>query len=172
MQIRAQLTNLQLQPLVVPTVALEVIDQAGKVQTVTLRPDPARAGTYAGQFTALQAGRCRLELPIPESDNERLTREIEFRLPHLEQENVQRNDALLAHLALETGGKYYPELESALSPGATDPIVRQLKDRTKTSILIGKPSQTLEETFMKWAMFGFCGVLCLEWLIRRLSKLA
>jgi hypothetical protein len=171
-QIRAQLTNLQLQPLVVPTLALEVIDQKGKVQTVMLRPDPGRAGTYAGQFSGVQAGRCRLELPVPDSDNERLTREVEFRLPHLEQENVQRNDALLAHLALETGGKYYQELDNALSPSATDPIAGQLKDRTKTSILIGKPSQTLEEEFLKWAMFSLCGVLCLEWLIRRLSKLA
>ena len=90
----------------------------------------------------------------------------------MEQENVQRNDALLARLALETGGKYYQELGYALSPNATDPIAGRLKDRTKTSILIGKPSRTLEETFMKWAMFSLCGVLCLEWFIRRLSKLA
>ena len=130
------MTNSQLQPLAAPTVPLELINQSGgKVQTVTLRPDASRAGMYSGQFTAVQQGRYHLELLIPESDNERLTREIEVRLPQLEQENIQRNDALLARLAEETGGEYYRELDAAMNPSSRDPLVPKLKDRTKTSIL-------------------------------------
>ncbi len=172
-QIRAQLTNSQLQPLAAPTVPLELINQSGgKVQTVTLRPDASRAGMYSGQFTAVQQGRYHLELLIPESDNERLTREIEVRLPQLEQENIQRNDALLARLAEETGGEYYRELDAAMNPSSRDPLVPKLKDRTKTSILTEAPSREWQEMFMRWAMFSLCSVLCLEWLIRRLLKLA
>ncbi len=44
---------------------------------------------------------------MPESDNERLIRRISVRLPELERENPQRNDALLSQIARETGGKYY-----------------------------------------------------------------
>jgi hypothetical protein len=76
-EIRAQLTNAQLAPLVAQTVPLQVFQPGGKVQTITLRPDPSRAGTYAGQFTALDEGDYRLELLVPESTDERLTRRIQ-----------------------------------------------------------------------------------------------
>ncbi len=44
---------------------------------------------------------------MPESDNERLIRRIQVRMPELERENPQRNDALLSRIAKQTGGKYY-----------------------------------------------------------------
>ena len=44
---------------------------------------------------------------MPESDNERLTRRIQVKVPDLERENPRRNDALLSAIASGTGGKYY-----------------------------------------------------------------
>jgi len=171
-EIRAQLTNAQLQPLVAPSVSLEVFQPDGKVQTIRLRADPNRPGLFAGQITLLQEGDYRLELPVPESDNERLTRRVLVRLPDLERENPQRNDALLSRLAEGSSGRYYRDLETALAPGTSDTLAGQLRDCTRTSILTEARNPAWEQFWRQVMMFGLCGVLCLEWLIRRLLKLA
>lgn len=171
-RIRAQLTDVRLEPLDVPEVNLEVTLPSGAIQTVVLRADPSRVGMYAGQITALAEGVYRLELPVPESDEERLSRRIQVVLPDLERENPQRDDALLARLADGTGGKYYDKLIEAVDPRGADPLVARLKDRTKTVIFAAAPDPLFEEPWLFYLLLAICGVLCLEWLIRRLFKLA
>ncbi len=171
-QIRAQLTNAQLQPLRAAKVPMEVIQPDRSVQTVMLQPDAARPGMFVGQITVLREGAYRLELPVPESDNERLTRRIQVRLPDLERENPERNDKLLHRIAEGSGGKCYTDLNAALGPDSADPLVAQLKDRTRTSILSETPDPLQERAWLRWMMLVVCGLLCGEWLVRRLSKLA
>lgn len=171
-EVRAQLTNSRLEPLDVPSVNLEVIQPGGAVQTVVLRRDPVRVGTYFGQFQALQEGTYRLELPVPESDRERLARRIQVKVPDLERENPQRNDALLSAVAKSTGGRYYVGVKSILTDDGPESLIAQLPDRTNTVILTAAPNPKWEETWLRWMMGLLCGLLCLEWLIRRLSKLA
>ncbi len=169
-EVRAQLTDVRLEPLDAPEVALQVVLPDGAVQTVALKPDPSRTGTYAGRFPVLQEGSYRLELPVPESRDERLLRRIQVNVPDLERENPARNDALLGQIAERTGGKYYTGLETAL--GSTDEsLVALLKDRTRTIIVPEAPDPVWEETWLRWMMCVLCGVLCFEWLIRRLFKM-
>lgn len=171
-QIRAQVTNAQLQPLESPGVPLEIYIEGGAAQTINLRPDPTRKGMYIGQFTALAEGAYRLELPVPESNNERLVRRIQVRLPDLEADNPQRNDPLLSRVAEASGGKYYNDLNLAFSIDSSDPLIDRLKDRTKTTILTSAPNPLDERRWLGWLMGIICGLLCIEWLIRRLVKLA
>ncbi|MCR4414917.1 MAG: hypothetical protein NUV77_21065 [Thermoguttaceae bacterium] len=171
-EIRAQLTGAQLQPLTAPSVPVEVVQPDGKVQTITLRPDASRAGMYAGQLTLLQEGAYRLELLVPESDNERLTRRLQVRLPDLERETPQRNDQLLTRIAQGTGARYYPQIETAVAADSSESLASQLRDCTKTSILTDARNEVWEETWRRWVMFALCGILCMEWLLRRLAKLA
>jgi hypothetical protein len=171
-EVRAQLTNARLEPLDMPTVKLQVIHPNGTAQTVALRRDASRAGAYAGQFPALQEGTYRLELPVPESENERLSRRIQVKVPDLERENPRRNDALLSAIAKGTGGEYYKGLTSAIAPKGATALVNELKDRTSTVILPVTPDPQQEENWLRWMMIGLCGLLCMEWLIRRLLKLA
>ena len=77
-------------------------------------PIPAGRARTLGQFPAVQEGTYRLELPVPESDNERLSRRIQVKVPDLERENPRRNDALLSAIASGTGGKYYVGIECAI----------------------------------------------------------
>ena len=107
---------------------------------------------------------------MPESDNERLVRRISVRLPELERENPQRNDALLSQIAKQTGGKYYVGVDAILR--GESPLATALPDRTSTVIQTESPDPKWEDTWLRWMMFALCGVLCLEWLIRRLMKLA
>lgn len=168
-EVRAQMTDARLEPLRVPSVNLQVGQPDGTTQTIALRADKARAGAYLGHFPATQEGTYRLELVVPESENERLTRRIQVKAPDLERENPRRNDALMTMLAKNTGGKYYIGMPKALGP---DGLVDQLKDRTATVILTAAPNPEWEETWLRWMMFSLCGLLCLEWLLRRLLKLA
>jgi hypothetical protein len=171
-EVRAQLTDARLEPLKAPSVSLQVIAPDGGSQTLALKPDPSRQGTFVGQFPALQEGSYRLELPVPESDNERLTRRVQVKVPELERENPQRDDALLGGIAENSGpgGRYYIGMNSIFS--GDHPLVRELKDRTTTVIQPESPDPKSEEQWLKWMMFALCGLLCLEWLIRRLVKLA
>jgi hypothetical protein len=100
-----------------------------------------------------------------------LTRRIQVKAPDLERENPRRNDALLSAIATATGGKYYIGVDAAFDsqPGA---LASQLKDQTATVILTAAPNPKWEETWLRWMMCSLCGLLCLEWLIRRLMKLA
>jgi hypothetical protein len=169
-EVRAQLMNSRLQPLVAESVQLQAYAPGGTVQNVTLRPDTSRKGTYQGQFTAAEEGAYRLELAVPETDNERLTRRIQVKMPELERENPQRNDELLGRIAKQTGGKYYVGVEGIFRDKPT--LMEQLPDRTSTIIQTGVPNPLWEETWLRWMMIALCGLLCLEWLIRRLAKLA
>ena len=171
-QIKAQLTDARLDPLNEPSVPLQVIHPDGSLRTIALEPDESRDGTYAGQITVLQEGGYRLELPVPDSDETRITRRIRVSLPDLEMQKPERNETLLNRIATGTGGRYYHDLETALATDGPDPLLRLLKDRTRTSILTAAPDRLWEQTWMQWVMYVLAGLLCLEWLIRRLLKLA
>jgi hypothetical protein len=171
-EVRAQLTTARLEPLVKPSVNLQVIPPDGPIQTVAMRADPARAGAYLGQFPAVKEGTYRLELPVPESGGERLSRRLQVKVSDLERENPRRNDALLSAIAKNTGGKYYVGIRSAIDAGSPSSLPRQLKDKTTTVIQPIAPNPQWEETWLRWMMVVLCGLLCFEWLIRRLVKLA
>ncbi|MFZ5828440.1 MAG: VWA domain-containing protein, partial [Planctomycetota bacterium] len=165
-----RLTNAQLEPLELPSVDLQVMEPDQSVQTVAMRPDPTRVGTYLGQFPVLKEGEYRLELPLPDSSDERLTQRILVEIPNLERERPQRNDAVLSQLAQTTGGQYFVGLSAILDPSI--PLVSQLDDRTKTITLTASLSKEWEEQWLWWAMLALMGLLSLEWLLRRLFRLA
>lgn len=167
--VRAQVTDAQLEPLDAPQLPLQVVLPDNTTQTIQLAPDPRRVGTYSGQFSARQEGNYRLELPVPESDDERLTRRVQVRVPDLERENPQRNDALLSEIAEATGGRYFRGLDEALGRGGTEPLAALLKDQSKTLPVSDAPQPLWDN---RWFLFAICGFLCLEWFVRRISKLA
>ncbi len=170
--LRAQLSNAQFEPLDVPQVTLQIVLPDSTVQSLVLTADQERKGMYGGQFTALQEGTYRLELAVPGSEEEPLSRRIQVKVPDLERENPQRNDALLSELAERTGGLYYVGADSALGRRGMPAVAAQLKDRTEVTYLAGVKDLEFEERWM-WILLGvICGALFLEWTIRRLSKLA
>jgi hypothetical protein len=167
--VRAQLTDAQLRPLAEPSVLLQVIAPDGLPQSITLAADAQREGAYQGQFTARQEGAYRLQLELPDSDEEILSRRIQVRIPDLEREQARRNDALLYAVADATGGRYYKGAAEALQASPGERLTDQLRDRSRTVTLPAAPNKLWDNW---WVLGGLCGVLCLEWLVRRLSRLA
>ena len=119
--IDARLTDAQHQPLDLPKIIAEVSPQSGPPQMVPLFADPSRKGTFHGQFSALQAGPHRIELPIPDSVEDPLARQIIVKVPDLERDNPQRNDPLMNEIASGTGGRYYIGVNAALGDGGKLP---------------------------------------------------
>ena len=170
--VRAQLSDARFEPLDLPNVTVSVVHPDSTSHALQLTRDPARRGMYFGQFTALKEGTYRLEMPVPDSEAERLSRRIQVRVPDLERENPERNDALLSELAKRTSGLYYVGAESVLGSSGVPPLVNQLRDRTETTYLAGVTDRDFEFQWMQALVAVICGALTLEWLIRRLVRLA
>jgi hypothetical protein len=64
-------------------------------------------------------------------------------------------------------------LDAALgrTTGGT-PLVNALQAQDYVSYLPGTPDRDFDRRLMTWLLVLICGVLSLEWLVRRLSKLA
>ena len=170
--LRANVSNAQFEPLTIPQLPIQVMLPDSTVTTVSLNPDPNRKGMYLGQFTVLQEGTYRIELAVPDSDGEQVTRRIQVKVPDLERENPERNDALLSEIADRTGGLYYVGADAVLGGKGMPPLAAQLNDRTEVTYLPGVVDREYERDWMNGILAIVCGALCFEWLIRRLSKLA
>jgi FtsH-binding integral membrane protein len=178
--VRASLTDEQFQPLVQQEVAATLISPNGNRQPFKLQhvsstgqlDDTSKDGSYSSQFTALQEGDYRIELPIPNSEQlDVLTRTVRVRVPDREVETPQRNDALLNELATATGGVYFPDLNQAASAAAAG-LVAALVPQDQETYIPGTPDRAFQQRLMTWLMGLICGALCVEWTIRRLNKLA
>ncbi|MBI3860384.1 MAG: VWA domain-containing protein, partial [Planctomycetia bacterium] len=113
-QVRTRLLDPQFKEYQAEKVTLEIYDPTGKPMTppLVLLADKTRPGHFGGAFVAALPGTYKLELPIPES-NEQLKGSVSVRLPNLEFDHPEQNEQLLRSLARpETGGAYV-KLEDA-----------------------------------------------------------
>ncbi len=164
-QIRANLLDQQFKELVAAHVDLEVVDPRGKrlVPPLQLQADKTRAGQFQGTLTANLPGRYRLELPIPDS-NEQVVQYLQVEVPKLEFVKPEQDAAQLQRLATaELGGKYLP-FESAEKE-----LASLLPDRSTTKIQFDVPRALWDR---QWVLYLLIGLLSVEWLTRKLLKLA
>jgi hypothetical protein len=171
--VRAQLSTASREPYVAPRVSARVTEPDGDGRNVELLADESRPGNFVGQFTISSEGSYRIELPAPDAPDEQLVKRITATVPDLEFEETQRNEALLTALAARTGGRYYASPRLAIDgEGGVPPAAELVESRAETKILRGKPDERFAEQLNHWLLAVICGALSLEWLLRRLSKLA
>lgn len=170
--VRASVVDAQFQPLQDKSVTVTLRQPDQTMQTLELQQaDGVREGMYAGRFMATQPGDYRLELALP-GDGEPviLEREVRVKLPNLEIERPQRNDAELSRIAKETSGTYYVGMPAAVA-GET-PLAASLISKRRETFLPGTPDRDFQQRLRSWLLALIVGALSLEWLIRRLNKLA
>ena len=68
-------------------------------------------------------------------------------------------------------GDYYVGLGAAVGTGRA-PLARILQPQDQVSYLPGSRDKKFEQILMTWLMVLICGALALEWLVRRLVRLA
>ncbi len=163
-RLRARLLDAQFQPLIMDSVPLEVFDPQGKplVPSPKLRKDETRPGEFVGDFRVSLPGVYKLDLTVPESDD-RLVDVLTVALPKLEDQDVRQNVTLLRDLVRDTGGEYVTLAEAA------DRLPGLLPNRGEP-FTIDERLRTLWDR--DWVMYLLVTLLGIEWLTRKLLKLA
>ncbi|MCH7729331.1 MAG: hypothetical protein IH991_23070, partial [Planctomycetes bacterium] len=52
------------------------------------------------------------------------------------------------------------------------PLSQAIKTNDQVTTITGNPDGMFTKRLMEWLLGIICGVLCVEWIIRRLSRLA
>jgi hypothetical protein len=173
--VRAVLRDASFQPTIMPEAQAKLIDPSGRSTPLNLAPipDPSQPGVYLGQFFTKASGTYEVQLPVGGlADQQLLSQQVTVRVPALEIQRPQRNDPLLSELANRTGGKYWIGMESLVSDAKILPLVQAIEPRDQTNFLPGAPDREFQQRLMGILMALIVGSLSMEWLIRRLSKLA
>ena len=176
--VRAVLTDAQYRPLELPRVIAELDSATGEKREIVLRPleGQPRAGTYGGQFVAKTSGSFELQLLLGDALDEQVLRQpIQIRLPTLELERPQRGDTSLRAVAAATGGKFAEG--SGSDPDDSDVttplnVVISIEPRPQTTVLPGTPDRDFHRRRNASLIWLVGGALALEWLLRRLNRLA
>jgi hypothetical protein len=171
--LRARLSDAQHNPLTLDNVTTHVMRPDGVAEPVTLAAEADRPGMYVGQLTVLQEGTYQAALALPGVSDEPLTRYVQVRVPDRERKNAQRNETLLTSLATETGGQYYARLEAAAyGDDALKPLAEVISSRAEVQTIKGAPDRQFAERQMHWLLGVVAGALFVEWVVRRLNRLA
>ena len=171
--VRTRLTDQQHEPLLAASVPVQLIRPDQQTEVIRLTALADQPGVFVGQFSASQAGVCEIVLTVPGQADQQLTRQIEVRATDLERLAPERNTGLLATVADVTGGAYYPELTVALEgDGDVLPVASRIPDRTEIRVLDGAPDEKFARAQVHWLLGIICTALFLEWIVRRLCRLA
>jgi hypothetical protein len=171
--LRARLSNARHEPLTQDTVIAQVMRPDRSADAVKLQADPQHPGMYLGQFAAHQEGTYQVVLPVPDSNEEPFSKYIQVRVPDLERAHPERNEPLLAGLAKETGGQYYVQLNDAVRGNANQkPLPESIASRAEVKLLKGAPDGDFAQLEMRSLLGVIAGALFLEWIVRRLNRLA
>lgn len=164
--VRVRLLDQQYQPLAAESVKMEVVDPNGRrfVNPVDLTADKTdeRPGQFVGGFRASLEGKYTMEVAVPDSKQVE-TKTITVTVPDLESQNPQQHSEKLISLARDTGGGYLP-LDEALAG-----IPPKLPDRSQQFQIEDRPVPKWDES---WVLYLLVGLLSVEWLTRKLLKLA
>lgn len=171
--LRGRLSDERHEPLTVESVTAQIIRPDNSSDTVNLSADEEQPGMYIGQFVVRQEGTYQVALPVPGSQEEPFSKFIQVRVPDLERVHPERNVPLLTSLAKDTGGVYYPRLElAAYGDAQTMPLGKAIPSRAEVKLLKGAPDKAFEQRQMTWLLGVIAGALFIEWIVRRLNRLA
>ena len=171
--VRAQLSTESQEPLIAERVTARISDPKGNGRNLAMAADEDRPGNFIGQFSVRQEGAYRIELPVPDVLDEQLVRWLHVSAPNLEFDQTRRNENLLAAVANRSGGRYYTNLANVTkSTSDLQSIAKLIDSRAETRILRGTPDRDFTEWLNRILLSVICGVLCLEWIVRRVMRLA
>ncbi|MFO7906749.1 MAG: hypothetical protein ACQESR_25895 [Planctomycetota bacterium] len=178
--VRAMLSDVQHRPLQLESVPAMLLQPDGTRESMVLRQvqNAARDGMYEAQFPALQVGDYRIEVtPTEDNREELLTAKVRVRAPTLEIEQPQLDEPLLVEMCETTeqlGGAYFRGFDAAMNRTGANrtTLAATIQPNNQVVYLPESIDKSFDQKLMGWLMGLIVGFLCLEWLVRRLSKLA
>ncbi|OYP28869.1 hypothetical protein [Rhodopirellula sp. MGV] len=173
--VRAVLTDEQFEPLTVSEVKATLLTPQGAPQEVRLTPvqGETRPGTYDGRFVVRQPGDHELQLTLGDTlEAVELRQNVAVRMPTIELERPQRNDEALAELASATGGRYWKLDELENRETLISQLTETIRPQPQLTVLPGTPDSMFAMRRNAVLMWLLASMLTMEWVIRRLHRLA
>ena len=173
--IRAVLTDEQFEPLDLPSVPVKLLAPGGRIDDLTLMPleGEPRPGTYGGRFVVREAGNYEVRLTLGDVLEEEVLRQnVQVRLPTIELERPRRHDDELQEYAKITGGQYLPVNVGVSDQEVATTLIDVLKPQPQTTILPGTPDIDFTRRRNALLMCLIAAMLSMEWVTRRLHRLA
>ena len=144
---------------------------SGEPMRVEFEPSSSQRDTWIARLPASQEGVHQATLPAGATTT--LTARTEVEVPAAERDQPTRDEPLLTRVAQAGGGWYYPTATAALEGAGPAPAVANaIASREETRIAYDKPDETFARQLSQILLGVICGALFLEWLSRRLSRLA
>ncbi|MEM8735974.1 MAG: VWA domain-containing protein, partial [Planctomycetota bacterium] len=182
-QLRAVLKDERFEPLVQSEVVARLIDPQGMNTPIVLRPlaDGSQPGVYTGQFPILRAGDYTAQLQLGGlASDEILSTTVTAKVPALEMQRAERDDVLLRQLAVESGGKYWIGVNSVTKVDSSgesttetpEDLAALLVPQDQVAYLPGTNDREFQLRWHAWLMIWIACCLTMEWLTRRLHRLA
>ncbi len=144
----------------------------GKPLPVPLDADADRPGSLRGGFVAAQEGAWLIDVDLQGGGGERVSRRIQARLPDRELEHPRLDRSPLEQVALLTGGAARFLADGVWEKGDAARLAARLVDRSRREYETGAPDTLFKERLNALLMGLGIGLLCLEWIVRRLVRLA
>ena len=79
---------------------------------------------------------------------------------------------MLSEWSQTSGGHYYLGIPAATGGQGETPVARRIEDRTEVTFVTGAADRQFEKNLMTGLVGLLVGLLSVEWLVRRLCRLA
>jgi len=137
-----------------------------------LDPEPGRQDVYRGEFVVSREGAWQVDVDLSAPAPERLSRRLQGHLPDRELARPRLDRELLSALAEAGGGKARFLDAEGWTPADSRALDEALPDRSRRVYEPGGTDSPFKSRLNALLLFVGVGLLCTEWLARRLLKLA
>ena len=151
---------------------IEVISPDGQRIEVPIVSDPVRSGGLQGSFVVSSEGSWQIVLTIDGNRSDRTVRRIQATLPDRELAHPKLERELLSQIATTTGGSAWFPAGTAMNTNDVTKLVNSLKDRSRKQYETGENDKIFKKTLNTFLLGLGIFLLCSEWILRRLVKLA
>ena len=149
-----------------------VVTPDGSVLRVPLVAERDRAGVLQGAFVATRDGSWRIDVDLPGARGEKVSRRIQARLPDRELERPRLDRGVLEQMATLSGGTAHFLAAKPWTPADSQTLAAGIQDRSRREYETGSPDGAFKQRLNGILLALGTALLCCEWILRRLVKLA
>ncbi len=155
-----------------PPITCQAVGPDGTSARVPLAPEAARPGVVQGAFVAAREGAWRIEVDLGDGSGEKLVRRVQARLPDRELERPRLDRGVLDQVATLSGGSARYRADGAWTIDDSRGLAALIPDRSRREYETGAPDGAFKRWLNTALLAAACGLLSVEWIVRRLARLA
>jgi hypothetical protein len=144
----------------------------GSVLRLPLEPERDRPGVFQSSFIAARDGAWRIDVDLPGTAGEQLSRRIQARLPDRELQRPRLERGVLEQLAARSGGTCRLLEVRPWTAADAAALAAALPDRSRREYETGAADVGFKRWLNGLLLALGAGLLCCEWIFRRLVRLA